>query len=203
MSQNPKSDNLSNLSTPLFIIGAAHTGKSELVHQLIPHDHLAVVLGTGPTDEPELAERIVQLKGLRPKHWHCQENIKSLTQQFREACQRYDSVIVDSINQWVASFIVENIKSFSITQLQDLLDYELNGLLEALTVCQTPAYLISTEVGGGLSPKGQVPRLFRQMVSRYNCLFANACKSVLLVSAGIPLILKSSHYSPTLTDAEA
>ena len=203
MSQNPKLDNLSNLSTPLFIIGAAHTGKSELVLQLVEPDHLVVVLGTASTKEPEFTDRLSLLKSLRPNHWHCIEDISSISQIYEQATQQYDSVIIDSINQWVASFIVENIKSYSTTQLQDLIDHELSSLLTLIETSKTPTYIVSTEVGGGLSPKGQVPRLFRQMVSRYNCLLANISQSVLLVSAGIPLVLKSSTLSETLTDAEA
>jgi len=79
----------------------------------------------------------------------------------------------------------------SLEQLERIIELEVDAfcnLIQAKT--ETRLVIVSSEVGAGLTPPNPAARIFRQLAGRVNTRVAAACPTVVLVSAGLPLVLK-------------
>ncbi|HYX32158.1 MAG TPA: bifunctional adenosylcobinamide kinase/adenosylcobinamide-phosphate guanylyltransferase [Oligoflexus sp.] len=180
------------LATPVLVIGAAYTGKSELAHRTLDPHRKTLVIGTADMSEGLIAARVQELKRQRPDHWVHHDGKLDLASQLRTLAPDYEQVLVDSINQWVANLVLTHAQKYSLEQLAPLCEREVFDLCAAVeeTKHRTRIVLVSSEVGAGITPPKPVARLFRQLVSRINCRLAEHAAAVLLVSAGIPLLIK-------------
>lgn len=182
----------STLAQPILVLGAAYTGKSELAHHTLVKDLKTLVLGTADLSEGLIAARVEELKRKRPEHWEHQEGTLELGTQLREYAPRYDQILIDSINQWIANLVLTHAQKYSLEQLAPLCERAAQEFCSAVEDVKTTTriILVSSEVGAGITPPKPVARLFRQLVSRINCRLAEHSAAVLLVSAGIPLLIK-------------
>lgn len=184
--------NTKSLRNPTLIIGASHTGKSEMAIKQLDEDKTTIVFGTAITEEPELQARIDELKTLRPKHWLHIESCEELTEKLKQNIKCTEQILFDSVNQWVAAFILDKYKIMTPEQVEEALELELQELEDLIVKHHQKRRIIfvTSEVGAGISPPAPVARLFRRLVSKANCRIADICNSVLLMTAGIPLIIK-------------
>ena len=174
-----------------MIIGAAHTGKSELATDIMLKEARTAVFGTADPKETAFKERISLLKSHRPKTWTTWEENQNVTELIGQLDESYSQILLDSLNQWVASRILSGVKKYSVVQLEEQICHEAATIIAALQKHSNKRIIIvSSEVAAGVTPPGQIPRLFRQMASRVNCYFAEMSTSVVLMSAGIPLLIK-------------
>lgn len=176
--------------SPVLVLGAAYTGKSELAHQVCHPDLKTLVIGTADMREGLLKARVDELKKQRPAHWEHVEGLEDLGQQIRQGGVLYEQILLDSINQWVAYHLLGNLQKYSLEQLGQHIEYLAKDLVRAVETSEARLVLVSSEVGAGITPPKAIARNFRQLVSRINCQLAAACPSVILVSAGIPLLIK-------------
>ena len=191
-SQLGTSRELKNLKNPTLIIGASHTGKSEIAIEYLSRDKLTTVFGTAITEEPELQSRINELKLLRPSHWKHVESCDEVTENIKKRVEESEQILFDSVNQWVASFILDKYKIMTPEQIEEALELELKQIEDILlSYSHSKKFIfVTSEVGAGISPPAPVARLFRRLVSKANCRIADMCASVLLMTAGIPLVIK-------------
>ena len=70
------------------------------------------------------------------------------------------------------------------------LDEATDDLVRALDECVPPAILVSNEVGLGIVPETPLGRAFRDAQGRLNMRMADRADRVILMSAGLPLLLK-------------
>jgi adenosylcobinamide kinase/adenosylcobinamide-phosphate guanylyltransferase len=68
---------------------------------------------------------------------------------------------------------------------------EMEELVELCGSYPLPLLLVTNEVGGGLVPEYPLGRRFRDEAGRLNRRLAAVCERVYLVTAGIPVELKS------------
>src|SRR4051812_34056573 len=115
---------LLHLPSPLFILGPAYSGKSELAHEALAKAPPTTVLGTAGLTEME--SRITQLKSLRPDHWAILES-HELNDDLSEALRESEQVLIDSINQWLANFMLEGWK-YNLEQQEARIDLEIRKL---------------------------------------------------------------------------
>jgi len=187
--------NWTTLPSPIFVIGAAHAGKSRFAHGLLCEDQETTVIGTADPGEPAFAPRLNELKSMRPGHWAHYEVAPSeahhLPRNLGKILATTPQVLVDSVSQWVAAMLVTDVGKYDITQMQQRLDTEFYTLLETVARPRPGRLvLVSSETGAGTVPPAAVERLFRQSTGRINCQLAEACASVVFMSAGIPLLMK-------------
>jgi len=182
------------LATPLLVIGAAHTGKSVLAMDQLDRNQPAAIIGTGDVDEVAFGSRLAELRSLRPPHWHVTESMVDIPKYAEELMGKYPQVLVDSLNQWVAATYVLLSPKYSIDQIEAQLELEFKRLLELVKKpgkCRL--VFVTSEVGAGTTPPQPLERAFRLTMGRFNTRIAAACSSVVLISAGIPLVLKKGH----------
>ena len=68
--------------------------------------------------------------------------------------------------------------------------HERDALLAVLPTLPGRIVLVANEVGLGLVPETPLGRLFRDEAGRLNQMVASACRRVVFVAAGLPLVLK-------------
>jgi|GEM_PF-1060204 len=203
---------LDTMAAPLLIIGAAYTGKSQLAHRCLSPSRPTAVIGTADLGEGLLHARVEELRQDRPNHWVHVDGHRELGRQLRDLSIGYEQILLDSINQWVANLMLQNLQKYSLEQLIQLIEHEARDLVAALQSGQERSriILVSSEVGAGITPPKPIARAFRQLVSRINCRIAEVCPTVLQVSVGIPLLIKGlippasvADLRPTLPQADA
>ncbi len=180
--------------SPMLIIGAAYSGKSELAHEACLPDISTVVIGTADLSEAFLEARVRELRRQRPDHWVHVEGRNDLGVQIRELSHQYEQILLDSINQWIANLVLRQLQKYSPEQLGPYVESLIDELLREIEALPANCRLIlvSSEVGAGISPPRPVARLFRQLVGRCNTRIAASCPTVLSLTAGIPQLVKSA-----------
>ena len=185
------------LPSPILVIGAAHAGKSKFAQGLLLEDKEATVVGTADSSEPAFHQRLTELRSGRPKHWTHYEvspaDSHDLPRNLGKILATSSQVLVDSVNQWVAAMLVTDIGRYDMAQMETRLDTEFYTFLETIARPRpNRLVLVTSETGAGTVPPAAVERLFRQSTGRINCQLAEACATVIFMSAGIPLIMKST-----------
>ena len=186
----PSCPDFASLEAPVFIIGAAHTGKSELAINTLDHTKPATVIGTAEIDNSEISNRVHHLKSIRPSIWLSLDRCESVIETLKIQMKTSHQILIDSINQWIGGTILKKLQRHSTSQIESLIAFDCQELCQLLSQSHSRICLVSSEVGAGLSPLKPIPRMFRMSVSRINTKIAAICPTVILVSAGVPLILK-------------
>lgn len=182
------------LPSPIFVLGAAHAGKSEYAQSLLAPDRPAVVVGTAEVSEPWMAERVLALKARRPPSWESFDGAQDLAARLAEAAAQCEQVLVDSVSQWLAGLVVDGSRlgqSGEAVLAQELDAYvaEFSRVIEMLAG-KTRLVVVSAELGSGPPPQRPAERLFRRAVGLANQSLAARCATVVEVRAGLPLLLK-------------
>ena len=188
-SRDPK-----KLKNPSMIIGASHTGKSEIAISYLDIEKETTVIGTADTTENDLRLRIEQLKSKRPNHWKHIESCQQITETIRNEIENRATkqILFDSVNQWVAAFILEKHQLMTPLQIEEALDLELQQLEQLLVQYSSTIrfVFVTSELGAGLSPSNPSARFFRRLVGKSNSKVAAMCSGALLMTASIPSIIK-------------
>ncbi len=189
------SSNPHNIAGPVLIIGAAHTGKSEFAQNLLDHSRIATIIGTADAKEPSFRPRLNHLKSLRSTHWDTVDDPDNLIELITAYEDR--QVLIDSLNQWIARQITDQSQKYSLEHLESYIDQEATELIQVIEKHPNPnqLFIVTSEVGAGVTPPPALARLFRQSAGRVNTRVAAACKTVILISAGIPIIIKGKPFS--------
>lgn len=188
-----------DLPSPLLVIGPAHSGKSQFALGMLDAAPDTTVIGTADPDEPAFRNRLDHLRSLRPRHWSHIDVVPAeaygLPESLGKALGASGQILVDSVNQWVASMLVTDMGRYNIPQMDQRLDAIFYTLIETLMRPRAGdprrIVFVASETGAGTVPPGAVERLFRQSNGRINCQLAEVCASVVSMTAGIPVVIKS------------
>ncbi len=181
---------LSTLAAPIFVLGPAYSGKSELAHQLCLPQLKTAVIGTAGL--AELEKRVQTLKKQRPTSWeHIEGPGLELADTLRKAASSHEQVLVDSLNQWLANLLLEGMNKYDLQQQEARIEHECKTMVETMRQTRSRIVIVSSEIGAGVTPPQEVARFFRQMLGQSHVMIARAATTVVQVTAGIPSILKS------------
>ena len=178
---------------PMFIVGPAHAGKSELAIQALAPDRPAVVVGSAPTDEPAFRRRLDDLQTLRPGGWDSVYGGTDLVATVAAATERCQQVLIDSVSQWLAALLLSNDPEIEGSEQgrAKYLERQVSDLLSHMEKHPHVRFVVvSAEVGGGPAPSRSADRLFRQQVGLCNQRLAKAATTVIAVQSGIASISK-------------
>ncbi len=89
-------------------------------------------------------------------------------------------MLVDCLTLWLSNLMLAD---------RDI-DAATTELLQTLARLSSPVVLVSNEVGLGIVPDNALARRFRDAAGILNQRVAAACGTVILMTAGLPLILK-------------
>ena len=169
-----------------LVLGGARSGKSRYAETLI-EDALApgvspLYLATAEPGDAEMAERIRRHRARRGPGWHTLEVPLALAPALIDRTRLGQPVLVDCLSLWLAN----------ILGAARPVDEEIDRLAACLPDLGGPVVLVSNEVGLGIVPVGAPARAFRDHAGRLHQRVAAAAARVVMVTAGLPLILKDT-----------
>lgn len=177
--------------SPIFVFGAAHSGKSEMALQFLAPDRPALVIATADPQEPLLQRRIQTLRGLRPAIWDTVEARYDVAAVVANAVSQYSQILLDSVNLWLATSCVAESNAFDEVAIEDRLLAQVDELIRLMH--QHPdlrIVLVSAEVAASLPSQRAIERCLRRLIGLTNQRLASACATVVELKAGIPITLK-------------
>jgi len=171
----------------VFILGGASSGKSVLALRLAgKQPGRKIFIATAQAGDREMAGRIARHQAERGPSWVTVEEPVALT----AALQRHDGpdsvLLVDCLTVWLSNLMTNQGLGPA------LVSEHCQALIAALAGLRGRVYLVAGEVGLGLVPEYPLGRLFREQAGRLNQMVAQACEQVILVTAGLPLVLKGN-----------
>lgn len=166
-----------------LVLGGARSGKSAYAESLVAGPG-AVYVATAEAIDDEMGERIARHRARRDgAGWTTVETPLDLAAALRaRAPGASGGVLVDCLTVWLGNLMHAG---------RDI-DREAASLLESLAVAVPPApvVLVANEVGLGVVPDNPMARAFRDHAGRLNQALAARADRVVLVTAGIPFVLK-------------
>ena len=162
-----------------LVLGGARSGKSAYAESLVAGPG-AVYLATAEAIDDEMGERIARHRARRGADWTTVETPLDLASALRAHAPGASGVLVDCLTVWLGNLMHAGRE----------IDREAGSLLESLAVSPVPVVLVANEVGLGVVPDNPMARAFRDHAGRLNQALAARAGRVVLVTAGLPLVLK-------------
>lgn len=192
------------LSDPLppvtLILGGARSGKSRYAERLIEdrlvEDRLvedrvggtyraATYIATAEALDDEMVARVALHRARRGPSWLTVETPLDITGALGLYTDPEKPVLVDCLTLWLTNLILAERDG----------ERETDALLVALGAIKGPVVLIANEVGFGIVPDNALARRFRDAAGLLNQSVAGVADRVVLVTAGLPLVLKGEASS--------
>lgn len=175
----------------ILVTGGARSGKSDYAqHRAEELGEKRVYIATCPVIDTEMEVRIDKHKEARAgKNWQTVEEETDLV----SAIEQYGSaevILIDCLTLWI-----NNLLYVSQQSQRDLAEPEIvehcEYVLQAGRHHRGNIVLVTNEVGLGIVPDNTAARQYRDLVGRCNQTMATSADEVVLISCGLPLILKS------------
>ncbi len=165
-----------------LVLGGQRSGKSAHAERLVESQPGELVyLATAEAHDAEMRARIDDHKARRGERWSTVEAPLALAPALVEAAGPERTVLVDCLTLWLSNLLGAERDP----------DAEAAHLVEAIGRLTGPVVLVSNEVGQGVVPANALARAFVDHAGRLHQAVAAVCDRVDLVSAGLPLTLKS------------
>lgn len=165
-----------------LILGGARSGKSAHAERLARGSASPVYLATATAGDEEMAARIARHRARRGPAWRTVEEPVELAGALRRECAAERCVLVDCLTLWLSNVMAAGRDP----------DAAVRELAAALPDLAGPVVLVSNEVGLGIVPDSAVARRFRDHAGEMNQALAGEATQVVLVTAGLPLVLKEA-----------
>jgi len=198
----------------ILITGGARSGKSRFAEQYAARlGENGVYIATSQAFDDEMRSRI-KLHRLRREQgtfsWTIREEPYALEETLlalEGECRRGGAggqtdrpgiVLVDCLTLWLSNWLLRCERE---PNAEERLEARIGGLAErvagwggATPEASPHLLLVTNEVGDGIVPDYPLGRMFRDAAGRLNQRLAAVCEQVFLVTAGIPVELKSREF---------
>ena len=176
----------SSLPPVTLVLGGARSGKSTHAEKLVTGNLFgaaprpAVYIATAQAGDVEMATRIAAHRARRGANWTTVEEPVKLADALVAAGNHRQPVLIDCLTLWLSNLMLD---SADVDEATDELVRTLDGY-------PAPVVFVSNEVGLGVVPETPLGRAFRDAQGRLNMRMAERADRVILMTAGLPLILK-------------
>ena len=163
-----------------LVLGGARSGKSRYAERCIENlSQQPVYIATAEPGDPEMIKPIKRHRERRGSIWQTVEESIDLVGVLK--AHRKSAILIDCLTLWLTNLI--------------LADHDVEGsvskLASELRQAEGSVFLVSNEVGSGIMPENALARKFCDAAGQMNQLIASEATSVVLVTAGIPQLLKA------------
>ena len=165
-----------------LVLGGMRSGKSEFAERLVEAQGRGLYIATAEVLDGEMAERVRRHRERRGEAWTTVEEPLNLSGALAEHTVAGRTVLVDCLTLWLSNLMAAG---------RDV-GAETETLIAAFPGLAAPVVLVSNEVGSGIIPENALARAFADAAGRLNQRVAAAAGRVVLVSAGLPLVLKEA-----------
>ncbi len=164
-----------------LVIGGQKSGKSLYAERLVIECGLApVYVATGAAGDAEMATRIAAHQKRRGDGWRLVEEPFDLAGVLPQIAREGSIVLVDCLTLWLSNLV----------GAERPVEREVEGLMAVLGRLAEPVVLVSNEVGSGIVPDNALARRYADHLGVLNQRVASVAERVVLVTAGLPLVLK-------------
>ena len=172
---------MSPATRSILVLGGARSGKSAYAVEIALGSGLTPVLvATAQALDAEMEERIAHHRAGRDAGWSVVEEPLDLPACLVAQARPDRILVVDCLTLWLTNVMLAG---------RDIASQS-RDLEKAVRDAGGPVVLVSNEVGLGIVPDNALARSFRDVQGRLNQSLAATCDHVILVSAGLPLVLK-------------
>ncbi len=171
------------LDAHVLVLGGRRSGKSRFAERLVLGSGLRpVYLATATAGDEEMAARIAMHRAHRGEAWRTLETSLLLPDALAGAATAGSAVLVDCLTLWLANLMEAGLD----------IGNETTALIAALEAAAGPVVIVSNDVGGGIVPDNALARRYADVHGILNQTVAAAVGRVVLMTAGLPLLLKPS-----------
>ncbi|REF27443.1 adenosylcobinamide kinase /adenosylcobinamide-phosphate guanylyltransferase [Xenorhabdus cabanillasii] len=180
----------------ILVTGGARSGKSAYAERLITeHCEQVLYIATAQITDEEMAVRIERHQQDRPPHWRTWEGYQELGNVIRQHRKPEEGVILECVTTLIANLLFDKSEGESpdkldFTPLEVFVHHQIDDLIDACLNCPMPVYLVTNELGMGITPENRLARHFIDIAGRANQKLAQAAKAVWLTVSGIGVKIK-------------
>jgi len=172
-----------------LILGGARSGKSRYAEQQAKLSGQRVVyVATAEAKDSEMATRIKQHQQQRPVDWQTIEEPRRLANVLQQNNNHQTCVLVDCLTLWLTNILFD---PNGLVQ-QTIFEAETQALFNQLDCFSGRLIMVSNEVGSGIVGADAITRRFVDEAGFLHQKLAQLSNQVVLVTAGLPQILKSN-----------
>lgn len=168
----------------LFVLGGARSGKSRYAQARAEAARGApVFIATAEAFDDEMRDRIARHRADRDARWTTVEAPHELPDAIAAQEGKGAVLLVDCLTLWVSNLLLADA------------DIARAGrrLCDAIARFDGTLILVANEVGLGIVPDNTLARRFRDAAGLLNQSVAVAVDEVVLITAGLPLMLKENR----------
>lgn len=164
-----------------LVLGGQRSGKSAYAESLIGGGE-AIYIATCEALDDEMAERVARHRARRGDNWAVVEECVDTVTALKANDKPGRTQLIDSLGMWVANLLDAD---------RDV-DEEMKILVRTLEKLTSPVIIVSDESGLGIVPDNKLARRFIDVLGAANQAIAAKADRVVMVSAGLPVVLKGS-----------
>ena len=169
------------------VLGGARSGISRYAEQQAIASGLQVVyIATAEAGDDEMHSRIAHHRSQRPQHWLTVEQPVHLAQAIDDYASPQHCILVDCLTLWLCNVLFDKQGELQA----DFYRRQSDTLLAALSGCKHRLILVSNEIGSGVVAADPLTRRFVDEAGFLHQKIAQVSDKVVLVTAGLPQILK-------------
>ncbi|MBB6734331.1 bifunctional adenosylcobinamide kinase/adenosylcobinamide-phosphate guanylyltransferase [Cohnella zeiphila] len=178
-----------------MVTGGARSGKSAFAEQYAARKaDRGIYVATSQALDDGMRERIARHRGRRAEmdfRWETIEEPLDLVGVLKRT-EREPVVLVDCLTLWLTNVLLR--KDDAEEEASRRVLEQVDELADTLRGHSGHVVLVTNEVGDGIVPEYPLGRLYRDLAGLTNQRVAAASDQVFLVTAGIPVELKSIAY---------
>jgi len=179
-----------------LILGGARSGKSAFAERLASrHSGRVCYVATAEAKDEEMRARIAVHRASRPPHWQTVEAPIEVHAALA-AAGRPDAVLLDCLTLWTSNLLLQTLDPDAIApdrvgEAEGQVTAAVDAVLRWREDSSASLYIVSNEVGMGITPPYPLGRVFQDILGRLNQRLAGAAEEVFLVVTGLALPLKA------------
>ena len=179
-----------------FVLGGARSGKSRFAERQTlalaeTQDKQLVYIATATVIDTEMDSRISKHQYDRGDNWQLIECPLALAEKLTDL-DKNKVYLLDCLTLWLNNQLYAVDEASRPEQSQHL-QTQIDKLIVSLKSSTADLIIVSNEIGLGVVPMGESTRLYVDYCGWLNQKVADVADKVTLVTAGIPLCLKSTH----------
>ncbi len=189
----------------ILVTGGARSGKSSFAEQYAAHlGSSGIYIATAQALDEEMcvrADRHRERRELSGFNWETIEESYDLcgvlskksdqSDQSMQSQQALPVILVDCLTLWLSNWLLHYEHG---DDPEGCVRGEVDRLIAALSAAQCHIILVTNEVGDSVVPEYPLGRMFRDLAGTMNQRIASISQQVFLVTAGIPIELKSKQF---------
>lgn len=170
-----------------LVLGGTRSGKSRYAEQqAIQSNKKVIYIATAEARDAEMKVRIDLHQQARPKHWETVEEPIQLAMVIEQYDQQNTCLLVDCLTLWLSNILFDKTGGIQLSVFKNQTD----ALFNALSNFSGQIILVSNELGLGVIAMDKMTRRFVDEAGLLHQKVAALSDRVVLVTAGLPQILK-------------